>query len=256
MLHIVYPYLAKGAKSDELLYSIRSIDQHLKEIQYQIIIVGDKPGWMNDQVIHLNCPQVSKSPLDDIVNKLRNVITSTEVNSDFVWMNDDIYLINDIMVKDLVRPRAIEDLDQVQAIGKRNVDRAYYRNMWNAYDALKKEGMRVLNTATHLPFWYNKEQMAYVLDRYEVTTTRMLISILYFNTYYKHTIEMISNSDGAKCGIYSGVRSVQEIEARSKHSLFLNHSNTGWKESEIATGRNIIEMYLRKKFPNPSKYEL
>ena len=92
MIKIIYPYI-NSLWHDDLKYSIRSIEKYFKD-PYELWIMGDKPKWMNNNIHHIpyynkNFKQVNKCRLFDLSQMLPE-------DEDIIWMNDDIYLLNDV----------------------------------------------------------------------------------------------------------------------------------------------------------------
>lgn len=73
-----------------LRYSIRTVEQNLEFDD--LYVVGKKPDWLEAKELrkwdtHLN-------PIKNVLDKLEVVIDS-DVSEDFIWMNDDIYLLQE-----------------------------------------------------------------------------------------------------------------------------------------------------------------
>lgn len=258
MITVVYPYVESYAKFNELLYSIRSLDKHFKAA-YKVVIIGDKPEWVNDEVNFIHCPVMSSSAVSDVCNKMKTIIAREDVSDSFIWMNDDIYLTNDISLSEMCSPKAIGDLDitYIKRSGQVLTNTAYRRNMWNTYQALKLDKLPAINTCTHLPFFYNKKLLSIVLEKYNVADNRFLISLLYHNNLYKRSdYQFVNNYSGFKAAVYlNTVSSVSQLQQRTGDSKFFNHSDTGWKRSTNGNGQSVIEAFLKKKFNEKSRFE-
>jgi hypothetical protein len=258
MVSIVYPYVHNYAKFQELLYSMRSIAAFFQG-EYKVFVIGDKPSWLSDEVTFISAPVIGKVPVKDVVSKMRTIIAREDVSENFIWMNDDEYLMNPVSEDDLKIPKAIEDLDNVWTRRKGKVMRntQYRINMWNTFAELKRNNLPAVNTCTHLPFYYNKKMLGLVLDRYNAAENKYLITLLYHNTLYdKADYQFIDNYKGYKVALYlNRVSSLGQLEAKCANAKFFNHSDTGYRRNHNGSG-SIIQQFLRKKFPTKSKFEI
>lgn len=255
---VIYPYVEKYAKFQELKYSIRSLSKYLTD-DFDLFIIGDKPEWLSDEAKFIESPVISKYPVEDISAKMKKIIAREDVSDDFLWMNDDMYIMNPMDIKEACQLRAIEDLDVVYGNAKHiNVTTPYRVNMWRTYCLLKENGRIAMNSCTHTPFCYNKTKLKDLLEKYNIGYNKYLISLLYPNTYNDPAdFQLIHNTKGYKVGIYTNPpKTVERLKQMTKDSKFFNHSDTGWRISNAAHARNIIEKFLEEKFPDKSKYEL
>lgn len=94
---IVIP-LGHGSRwnNTELRYCLRSVEKHLTGYG-DVFIVGEKPDWLRN-VIHIPCPDYG----DKTYHKERNIFTKIlaacadeRVTDDFLFMNDDHFLLQD-----------------------------------------------------------------------------------------------------------------------------------------------------------------
>lgn len=251
MVTVVYPYVHKYAQFNELLYSIRSMATHFKE-EFNLVVIGDKPSWLSDEAIFINAAVISNVPVKDVASKMKKIIAADFVSENFIWMNDDIYAVNDVSLSDIATPKAIEDLDELYINGRGLYNTNYRRNMWQTYNVLKSEGLPAVNTCTHLPFYYNKQLLSHVLSKYDVGTNLYLITLLYHNNLFKkEEYLLVGNYSGFKSALYQNkVGSHQELDAKNQKSKFFNHSDTGFEKSKKA-----IAEYLAIKFNQKCRFE-
>jgi len=88
MRQIVYP-LTKQIDYTELRYSLRSIEKYLTP-PFEVIIVGDTmPDWINN-VTQIELADVKGQPNFSV---RRKVLAALEYAEEFLFMNDDIYLL-------------------------------------------------------------------------------------------------------------------------------------------------------------------
>jgi len=88
-MDLCYPVDATK-KPRGLKYSIRTVDCNLEFDD--LYIIGKKPNWLRAKELrkwdtHLN-------PIKNVLDKLE-VVVDSDVSEDFIWMNDDIYLMRE-----------------------------------------------------------------------------------------------------------------------------------------------------------------
>lgn len=112
MIDVYYPYYQREAKWEELRFSLRSLEKHLKE-DFRVWIVGDIPPWINtDHVQHLEhfrCEGMKENTTYDAISKLLLFIKHPDTGLNFIRMYDDIYLIADVTAEDIGIFKAMYD---------------------------------------------------------------------------------------------------------------------------------------------------
>ena len=102
----VWPYWHGGANGDEIRFSVRSVETFFHG-QVKCTIVGDRPPWYQGHVIHQpQIPLRENHGFRDMLAKMWVMATHAEIDADFVWMMDDIYLLKPVTWDDLETPRA------------------------------------------------------------------------------------------------------------------------------------------------------
>lgn len=255
MLHVVYTYVRQYARFEELKYSLRSLEQFLPQ-PYQIFIVGDRPEWLSNRAVFIEAPVCSMHAITDVVNKLRMVISDERIQEDFIWMMDDIYLLKAVSHAEFTRPKAIGTLQEYFEKVK-DVTSGYPRLRWHTFQRLQADGWPTVDTVAHLPIPYNKDLLHEVLENYQVGIEPTLHCLSYLNHRYRpEEFEYFHNTRGKKAAVYSEpVRSLKELEALCEGATYFNHSDHGHQLSVNVKGENVIELFLKKRFPVKSIFE-
>lgn len=94
--------LGKGSKweNNELRYSLRSIEKHLSGVG-SVYLIGEKPEWIKN-VHHI--PFEDKKAVCKQSNIMRKIYEGTKqsgLSSDFIFMNDDHYLLQNFDVSEM-----------------------------------------------------------------------------------------------------------------------------------------------------------
>jgi hypothetical protein len=157
---IVFP-LGHGSHNNdlELRYCLRSVEQHLTGYG-DIFIIGRKPDWLKN-VIHIPfdegfAPQ-SYDKERNIYNKIMAACADERVSDDFLFMNDDHFLLQDYEAGKF--PYYCHGwLSEFMTVTD------YKSTISNTNELLWPLGHDCLYFDVHCPIVYNKERFAYVLE--------------------------------------------------------------------------------------------
>ncbi len=95
MIDILYP-IGKGSvmNNDELRYSLRSVEKHLKNFR-NVYIIGQKPDFLKD-VVHIPHEDIDRSKETNIYKKILRGCQDETISDQFLFMNDDHFFLEDI----------------------------------------------------------------------------------------------------------------------------------------------------------------
>lgn len=253
MISVFFPYKHSFAKWQELRYSLRSLDKYLKE-EFQVIIVGDLPQWINRKaVIHIPHTRdesvANEVKLYDENTKLKIFLNSQYCTEKFIKMYDDIYLLREISSADIL-PWALLDASRDKV---RNGNAAYHQQLDRTIRECIKHRLQAYCYETHLPRVFEREKMKAVFSIHGPIENRLLTSTLYWNRYHRDP-KILSRQDGVKAAFYGyddnfSFRGDSYLAIRKILSgkTFLNHNNTGLDD--------ILKITLRILFPVKSRFE-
>jgi hypothetical protein len=175
-MDIVYP-LGTGslAKNLELRMSLRSVEKYLSGYD-RIYIVGECPDWAQN-VIHI--PFVEQSAISDfnIMQKVSKVCQMPEVSEDFLFMNDDHYLLTKFEAKEFpyYYMGTLED-------HYRTRPDSYGRRARASMNYLKERGLPTKHFDIHYPIIYNKSLfLKHVTNGPDWEREKFIIKSLYAN---------------------------------------------------------------------------
>ena len=86
-----FVYMCRDGENEELRYSIRSVYAHIKDPN--IWVIGGKPKWYSGQ--HLVVPQ-DQGKHENVRKNLRSLCNSDKINENFILMNDDFFIMQDL----------------------------------------------------------------------------------------------------------------------------------------------------------------
>lgn len=228
-IDIVY-VLGHGSKhsDSELRYSIRSVVKHVKNMR-RIIIVGACPQFIKG-VIHLPCKDTEPIPDLNIRNKILAACNSDVVSEDFLFMNDDHFLLKQY---DATKFPNYHKGDLKESIEPRSQD-SYRIRLTNTYNQLKKKGLGTLNFDTHTPIIYNKKKFIQMTKMFDWTVFEgLVIKSLYGN--------------------------VNELESELMRDFKINSPSQIKDETRIfstfpAIGKDM-QKYFQDTYSKPSEFE-
>lgn len=235
VLQFVYPYWHAGANDDEIRWSVRSVEQNYQG-KSKITIIGDKPPWYSGHYI----PQArvgkhtTNRPFRDMLTKVWTMATHSEVDREFVWMMDDIYLIKPVTVDELATPRAVKWFE--------SESNSWQKRKRNTMTALSAAGRTVHDYATHLPHVAEKDKLRQVYEEFRLHENTMLWEVLYGNTFR-----------GQPQSPFPFFRRIQkkvglnDLKQMTEQAKVFNHTASAWCSG--------VRDFLAELLPNPSTCE-
>lgn len=179
---IVYIYNQTCSKwrGQEIKFSIRSLEKFGGNYNH-IIIIGDKPPFLNDKVIH-----IQKKDEDGVFKekrlyeKLLVACKSDQVSDPFIFFNDDFFLSKKI---DFSKLRFYYFDNLKNKILKRPKEDTYKRALKNTLDALTIKELDSRHFDIHYPMYYNKARFIRIMGKYDWNIRAgYVIKSLYANT--------------------------------------------------------------------------
>ena len=230
---VVIPYKASEVQGNELILAIRGWMKHFKE-KFRIVVVGDveevdlpevSGGCLEIVTLPHEC-QTDNPPLD-VVAKLLAVIGEFPEVENLIVTNDDIYPVNDFDIIEVMMLKADGLLTDEKKSGK-----LYKENREKTLKALRASGMSVYDYGSHLPMFYNVEELIKVIETHNLTKEAMLISSLYFNTVYPSFVPLMLNmeTDNLKVIVGRQNANLKLLREYISRKVFVNNSVVGWSE--------------------------
>lgn len=231
-LQFVWCYWHGGAKSDELRWSMRSVEANYQG-QCKFLIIGDRPPWHGGPVIEQRRQKHGKGferGLRDVLLKMHTLSRHPDVCSEFVWMMDDVFLI---------KPTTKEDLKVARYSGQIG---SQDKNRWQKIKGatarrLERNGFPSLDYATHLPHFINKNKLAELFETWDPLKHVFLWEVAYQNSFAER-------SD--KCTPFlSRIKKTYNkdwYDRASKRATFLNCAGNAWGDN--------LRNWMIEKFDN------
>ena len=178
MLDICYP-LGKGSKHSnmELRYSLRSIEKHLKGVG-NVFIVGERPDFLNDEIIHIQQPIVTGNAAQNIAMNLLAACKDERLSETFLYMNDDVFFTSNLEAANFL-PYYKCNLSKTYQINTTD----YRRHVKATMDTLTAQGHGTLNFDVHYPTIFDKHKLAEIIEANNFARPfGLTLKSLYFNT--------------------------------------------------------------------------
>jgi len=239
-LQFVWPYWHRGAQGDEIRLSVRSVEKFF-DGRAKCTIVGDKPPWyIGHYIPKRRVPKTDNlRRYRDMLSKMQMIATHPEIDSDFIWMMDDIYFIKPFAIEQMQVPRA-----------ERWVMSEF--NTWQqlklaSMEALTKQGFPNHDYATHMPHYVQKDNLAQLFGMYDLDNPAnvFLWELLYGNTFNGREVPARTRPFFTCIGAQLPQ---EQIEAATLKSTVLNHLAGGWCEG--------MRSYLLSLLPDMATIEI
>lgn len=221
----------------EIKYSIRSVEMYLKNYN-NIYIIGDKPNFLNDTIIHIPYTDIYGNKARNIMAKILRAANDKRITKNFILFNDDYFLLKDT------------DAPSYPYYYKNNLKTALERNLYNyeflkhieyTIAALNEYKYPLQNFDSHYPIVYNKSLLKKVINKYNWELPHGLI----MKSIYCNSLNIP--------GEYK-----EDCKINHPH-VFDNWPNITKYLDMFSIGDRCInksmEQYLNSIYPNKSKYE-
>lgn len=239
---VVIPYCKEFAQGKELLYALRSWDKNCC-FPADFVVIGDKEDWFSDEIHFIECPRVSDNPSVDTYHKLKVALESDLVTDDFIWTNDDIYVLQPIDLSHIQLPKVLGPLDTSKYKG------FYRENMQRTIDCLKQLGAACQNYGTHTPVMFNKASWLGLIAKLDEQITQgMLYTSIYFNLQQPQVtaVTLDWRKDPFLLPVVSQNPSTEVVKSLLP-KMFLNNARSGYSP--------WLESFLEKEFPAKCLFE-
>lgn len=249
----VYFYKHSPHGGEEIRYSLRSLEKHAPYIR-KVWIFGDRPNFLsrNKKLIeHVSHEDVNiigaKIPVTNffLLHFLSSLIP--DLSHDYLRLSDDFVLLDRLSEEDARKDRYAEDLTNIPLDAwKLNLSTEWQDCLRMTHHYFKRLHYKnIYSFETHAPAFMTKTRCmkAYLAMQGSVTEHRF--TGLMGATAILNYADDLNLEKVKLLGVYVSDPGLQWLEKNQRP--FLNFD-------DAAFGRGM-KAFLRKKFPNPSKYE-
>lgn len=224
--------------NNEIRYSLRSIQKHLSNYR-DIYIVGEKPTFLKD-IIHIPHPDETQFKETNIFKKVVRASIEPTVSQDFLFFNDDHFLLSDFDATQF--PFYHKNELDVMISRRPHARGGYTRVLRNCRNVLSYRKLPTLNFDHHSPILYNKSKILQLLTSYDWNVQGgYAFKSLYCNTF---RIEGIHEPDRKINNTVDRESLLSAIQDRKVFSI----GNKGLNDA--------LKSLMDELYPTPSKWEL
>lgn len=233
-MDIVY-VVRDGEENLPLKYSLRS----LKNIPHEnVYIIGYKPEWVTN-VKYYNRFQRGQSKFKNITKNIYLTTKIEELSDDFVYMDDDYYIMREI---DEIYPQHRGEIEIQTEFYREQGSMVYVNGLEDVTKRLHEQGIEYpLSYELHIPIVYNKEKLKHVLeldDSHAINAPIFHIRSFYSN-YYR-----------------IGGQHMNDVKVRWPHQNRLDWvTGKRYLSSAGKSPEGFLLKHLKELFPEKSQYE-
>ena len=228
-LDIVY-CLKENSTFEEFKYSLRS----LKNFPHRRVwVYGGCPEWINPATVtHVPVIQNKGNKWLNTSFLFSNIVQNDEITEDFVWFNDDFFVLQEIEQLPYYYDRtlAARVMDLRKKFGRYN--NGYMTRLATMARALKWDKRDTLNFELHLPMIFNRKKLANLIRKNPGVAKRSL-----YGNYY--AVNPIQRND---------VKIYDNLGVPDETWDFVSTSDDAFANGKVGK-------YLKKKFKARSIYE-
>ncbi len=236
MRDLVYFYDSRKKSHLPLMYSIRSAEKNMEF--RKIWIIGKKPDFLNDkiEVIEYNDTRDRMDSTYKLFQRYKSeiAVNHPHISKDFVWMNDDFYILQNIGTE---VPYYHSGRLSLWAGKRRGFRKKTHGSLWKGIIArLYEKFPRGYFFEVHAPIIFNKAKLRHVLGLMDNSLMAAIKS--YYCNYYEIEGEYTKDFKAYE---------IKQLE-RKKVNPFLS------SRDKIEKSRELKE-FLHSKFSGKSSYE-
>lgn len=247
-MRTIYPLIKSGwGDCEELRYSLRSLEK-FADWDLDVVIIGYLPDWLK-KVTHVEFQDGGRGGVSANVAYKIDLLRRRFQDDEFVWMNDDHYLLKKTNIKELKRGRYLANLKGVPTpVTPKKWRKGVYRptkwqmRVFNTRDRCKELGLPEYNPALHIPAVYYRDVMKEAFNSFDLYSGAMLFSVAHFNlSVGMKAVQPMLGED--RLGLYNKA----SLPTNWDKYRFLNHDNVGLTDA--------LKGKLEELFSEKSRFE-
>jgi hypothetical protein len=242
MIDLVYLYTA-GSNTNEIRYSLRSMQKHLKNIG-RVFIVGDDPGIFKD-MIYVPCENKWRhNGARNIYDKIMTACRHPDLSQNFGCCSDDYFLLKDFDLETLpyfhcgTLSQTIQKLCIKYSNGEPNAFRIHCVNTFNA---LIERKLPEQNFNIHFPIVYNKEKYIEIMSAFDWEIPRGYISKSTYTNSLKIPGEYMAD--------------VKIHAPKTKPAILRRLKNESFFSTNEHSINDPMLEFMQEQYPEPSMWE-
>lgn len=228
--------LGNGSKFNnaELKFSLRTLEKFVDVDR--VIVVGENPGFLNDNVDFYRLPEANGNKEFRIAAKIEWACKKDVVTGDFFFLNDDFFFTQPI------DPATFPNYCKGD-LPTKTPQSNYQKSLFNTHNYLKSQAKGTLHFDVHTPIVYNAKkfmELAHVWNQSQKLANGFVVKSIYANWY---NLEPTPYKD---CKLN---------RLKLPHDFNRAHATPVFSCSDIGFVRGVAA-YLQTAYPIPSKFEI
>ena len=225
---VVY-ILKNDVSSDEIKYSIRSVVENFP--YRKIVFVGGCPPDLKPD-LYIPHEQVGITKWERVRSSLMKVLICDEISDEFFLFNDDFFIIKKQPQKFVNFADGTLEY-RINGLKRKVGSSSYVRQLESVKKFLERKQKDSVNFAVHLPFLVSKNDALALLTEYP--------KIEMFRSFYGNMLDVpyVQHHDVK----------IYDLESLPVADDFLSTTDNSFRSGAVGE-------WIRKRFPDPSKYEV
>lgn len=224
-------------QNNEIRYSLRSVEKNVSGIR-KIFIIGERPSFINDEVIHIPYKDVYTNKARNIMAKILRACNDTRITKNFMLWNDDYFAMQPFSAIDY--PYYFKcDLHHSVRINKGE----YKLHCEETLKVLIANGLNVKNFDCHYPIIYDKFKAKKMIEKFDWNTKHGYVFRSMYCNYWN--IEGEFRLDCKTNTSLPGPHIPKIVEGEGKHFLSIGDGALNM----------AMRSYLMNRFSWKSKFE-
>lgn len=241
MIDVVYPYYEAGSGwgGNELRFSLRSLEKHLKE-DFRVWLIGDCPVWASYEVRHIPFDRFTLSSgaaFTNNANIAKKILLACQKFNRFLLIADDQYLLKDINLSIFAQPDYMQKL-----ISRPNNTTKWQSRLWDTVDSLKELKLTTFNAECHIPFLITSKYFLALQNIFALSEGKHLWKTAYLNYHYSSL-----RAKEAPARVTSFAKGKRDFYKKCSNAYFLCHNDKGLTKE--------MKAFLMLTFNKPSQFE-
>lgn len=232
MIDILYIYKNSLNNGEELRYSLRSLEKYVDDYG-NVIICGDKPDFINDEVIYIETKDIG-APMTNHWWKVLNAFERTGA-CELALMYDDIFFVKHTNLTHYPFYQKGKLKDNQEG------GEHYRQTLKNAEMVLKSNCFNTYNHELHVPCIYNIDkfrEMSFMFYAMKDDCQSAAVRSIYGNSFFENQP-------------YRGDIKIKDKNTKVKDVIGV--ADCFSCSDEVFNG-NVLE-FLKKEFPDKSRFE-
>lgn len=226
MYDIVY-ILQNGISTDEIRYSLRSVDRNFPV--NKVWIYGGKPKGIEPDH-YVKVIQTGDNRYQKVTNTIKKVCQNDQITSKFYLFNDDFFVMKKVEEVPLTASGTIDErIDEIERV--HGFASKYGERLGKSAQRLQQKGYNTLCYAMHIPILVDRQKALEVINLFPDDP---MFRCLYGNYVGQNTVIM------PDCKVFNN-------EDPFIDTTFLSTDDTAWN--------NKAGEYIRSIFTEPSRWE-